>query len=528
MGRKSNETKGLEDLYFFAKNICGFADLSPALHGEICELIGESLTSPDPIHQAIVIPRDMFKSSLGLAAVLWKCTREIRMKGNYEWRTLIDTATLNLGIKHLGWIARTLSSNKMYRSIYGDLYSTGRGFATREIYLEKRSGAGIHREPNFMATSVTAEVTGLHFDLQWYDDIVSERNHRTRHLLQKSIEHFHASLNLLEPDGRILYSATAWHDADCLGVLRRAEEERKRRKEKPFLRFYVRAALETKDRKPDDQNGTSIFPERWPTEKLLEKKVAMERAGQKFLWRAQQMNDPCVPEYSIPFDREHLYISRDKFPTTLRFKVCTVDPNFRSEDQTSGDNAAIIVGGFDSQANWWGLDVRLGQWRSEEFIDQLFDVYKTWRPNQFRMEKKFTSHLITAIRHREALQRPPIVLPMVLIERDWRSKDMRYAGLGAIFASGRIKFAAELSGPVKTEMENELERVGSSAKDDFLDALMDQFTGIYPTFDRDGEDSVDTFPSQLPNSAVPSRVRLEFRPELVGFQQVAMEDEWEN
>lgn len=528
MGRKRNDTKGLEDLYFFAKNVCGFKDLSPTLHGEICELISESLTRPEPIHQAIVIPRDMFKSSLGLAAILWNCTRKICLENDYEWRTLIDAATLNLAVKHIGWISRTLSSNKQYRALYGDHYKAGRGFATREIYLDKRSASGVHREPNFMATSVTAEVTGLHFDTQWYDDIVSERNHRTRHLLQKSIEHFHASLNLLEPHGRILYTATAWHDGDCLGVLRRAEEERERRNEKPFLRFYIRAALEDGNRKPDDVNGTSIFPERWPTEKLLEKKRAMERAGQKFMWRAQQMNDPCVPEYAINFNREQLYVPRDKFPTQMAFKVCTVDPNFRSEDQASGDNAAIIVGGFDSFANWWGLDVRLGQWRSEEFIDQLFDVYRTWRPNQFRMEKKFTSHLITAIRHREALQRPPIILPMVLVERDWRSKEMRYAGLGAIFASGRIKFAAELSAEIKAEMENELERVGSSAKDDFLDALMDQFTGIYPTISREEVDQVETFPSFSPSKVQTPFLKLQFQPELVGFQQMAEEDEWEN
>jgi hypothetical protein len=525
MARKSNDLKGLNDLYFFAKNICGFADLSPKLHGEICDLITEAFTGPDQIHQGIVIPRDMFKSSIGLAAVLWNCTRKVCLENDYEWRTLIDAATLGLGTKHIGWLSRTLSSNKEYRSRYGDLYKAGRGFANREIYLEKRSGTGVHREPNFMATSVTSEVTGLHFDCYWPDDIVSERNHRTKHLLQKSIEHFHASLNLLEPHGRILYTATAWHDGDCLGVLRRAEKEREQRGEKPFIRFYVRAALE-KNGVPDDVEGESIFPERWSTEKLYEKKLGMERAGQKFLWRSQQMNDPCIAEYAIPFDREHMYVPRKDFPPNLRFKICTVDPNFRNEDQTSGDNAAIIVGGFDSYANWWGLDVRLGQWRSEEFIDQLFDVYRTWRPNQFRMEKKFTSHLITAIRHRESLQRPPLILPMVLIERDWRSKDMRYAGLGAIFASGRVKFAAELSPLVKAEMENELERVGSSAKDDFLDALMDQFTGIYPTIDADGTEQVETFPSQVPQVPVPSLAKLAFRPELMGFQR--MEDEWEN
>jgi hypothetical protein len=77
-------------------------------------------------------------------------------------------------------------------------------------------------------------------------------------------------------------------------------------------------------------------------------------------------------------------------------------------------------------------------------------------------------------------------------------------------------------------MENELERVGASAKDDFLDALQDQFTGIYPTMDPEGVEHVETFPSQVPQR-VPHRVKLEFRPELMGFHQVSdSEEEWEN
>jgi hypothetical protein len=91
------------------------------------------------------------------------------------------------------------------------------------------------------------------------------------------------------------------------------------------------------------------------------------------------------------------------------------------------------------------------------------------------MEKKFTSHLMSAIRHQESIRGEAI--PMTFIERDWRSKEMRYTALKSIFGSHRIKFASEILDTVKEEMEDELSRLGTSAHDDFLDAVMDQFTG---------------------------------------------------
>ena len=175
------------------------------------------------------------------------------------------------------------------------------------------------------------------------------------------------------------------------------------------------------------------------------------------------------------------------------------------------------VGGFDHHANWWGIDVRIGRWTSEEFIDQLFDVNKTWHPHLFRMEKKFTSHLMTAIRHQTYIRNEAI--PMEFIERDWRSKEMRYASLKAIFGSHRIKFAEEIAPAVKDEMEDELSRLGTSTYDDFLDALTDQFTGVYPTISEvEGEE-------QFGLEAVNAQGRDPLTPEMMGFMHMTEDKE---
>lgn len=461
----------LADLYIFAKEVCGFRDLSPKIHGQVCAQITEELVVRKK-HTAIVIPRDHFKSSLGVATAAWLFTKEAVEKENYEWRTMIDTATLTLSTKHLGFLQRLFAGSPVYRETFGDFYGTGKGFSNREIYVKQRSAPGIHKEPNFIASAIRAEVTGMHFDFHWYDDLTTERNWSTKHLRQIAISHFYNTLNLLDPHGIILLTATCWHDGDLVGNLRREEEEKKRNGEPAFIKIMVRAAMEDKDGNPDDEKGEAIFPERWSTELLLKKKASMPR----YIWRAQMMNDPSVPEHAIPFNRETLYKPRKAFPQ-LKLITVTVDPNFRNEDQVAGDQAAIVVGGFDKNMNWFGLDVRLGAWSASDFIDQLFDVQQTWKPHLFRIEKNFTSFLDYSIKQEGAKRGR--MLPIIWIKRDWRAKETRYTSLFSIFSSQRIFFAQEIAPNIKATMEEQLERVGTSKNDDFLDALADQFTDLW-------------------------------------------------
>jgi hypothetical protein len=474
-GRPTTKSRGLNDLLFFAKEICGFKEMSEVLHRELADLIEKAILSNQ--NQGVIIPRDMFKTSLGLAAVLWAFTRKAVIEGNRDYRVLIDSATMSLSNKSLRWIARTLESNKEYRACYGDFFKGSR-CSSREIYVGGRE-VSVVKEPNFMASSVRSEIVGLHFDLYWPDDLVTERTYSTPHLRNAVTQHFFSNLNLLEPGASIFYTATTWHDGDLTGHLRRMEKEALAKGEKPFCKMYVRAAMEDDNRCADDVNGHSIFPERWTTEALLAKRAALPRPN----WRAQHMNDPSLPEYAIQFRKDEMYVPRATFPDRLRLKVMTVDPNFREENQVGNDYGCIVVGGFDSKANWWGIDVRMDRWTSDQFLDQLFECHRMWRPHIIRIEQKFTSHLMSAIRHRESIL--GVHLPIQPMKRDWRSKEMRYVGMGPIFSAGRIHFASEIERRVKTEMEDELERVGSSAHDDFLDAMMDQVTDLYPAMSLD-------------------------------------------
>src|ERR1035438_23334 len=326
----SKERAALGNLYTYAKEACGLNLLTPKLHGEICEVVMDGLVRQHH-NVALLVPRGFFKSSLGLATCTWLATRKAIIENNYEWRTLIDTETMTLSKKHIGWIARAITSREHVK-LFGEFYKKGKGAGNGEIFFTQRATkGGVTREPNFMASSQKSERTGLHFDFHWYDDLVGERNCNTSALRQNTIEHFYSSLNLLEPGGLVLYTATPWRDGDLSGALMKAQKEAEKKDEKKFFSFYVRYALENEKREPDENFGVSIFPERFPTEDLQGKRKMMERGRKRYLWRAQQMIDPCVPEEAIPFDRQTLYAPRTSFQnhSFLRLKTVTVDPNFR-------------------------------------------------------------------------------------------------------------------------------------------------------------------------------------------------------
>lgn len=452
--------KGLEDLFYFAKEICGFKDMSVETHGPICARISARVLDGKRI--GIVIPRDHFKSSLGLAMCVWMFTRKAVLENDLGYRIMVDSATLDQSTKHIMWIGRLLRSER-YKELYGNFVDRRKGasVAKRQIFASGRDNT--HKDPNFAANGIGAEATGGHFELVWHDDLVGEKNWHTPSLRQKAYEHFEATESFLEPTGTKFITATRWHDGDVTGHLIKKEEEAPDH-EKDW-EFYVRAAIE---------DGKALFPERWPLERLAMLKGRITA----FKWASQYMNDPVIKEFAIPVEATDLYRPIDIFPKRLRLKTVTVDPNFRDEQQSSGDFGCFVVGGFDPFMHWWGLDVRLGFWTASQFIDQMFDIYKVWKPDIIKIERKFTSFLMYAINDRQA--QLGVRLPISLIDRDMRSKETRYACLEPLFRSKKIKFSKDIQEKTKREMEDELTRCGSSAHDDFLDALSDQFEQVNP------------------------------------------------
>ncbi len=478
----SGSQAGLDDLFYFAKVVAGFKDLSERTHRPITEEIQDRLVNKKQ-NSAIVIPRDHFKSSIGQATCLWLFTRKALLEDNVEWRTMIDTSTLDLATKHLLWLKSQFAGNETYRSMYGEFYGRGWHFNEKEIFVKQRIKKRFHKEPNFRASGISAESIGLHFDFHWYDDIVSQRNYGTKTMRQKAIDHYISSLQLLDPDGVILYTATRWHDGDLTGWLMKRERENEALEGGVGRRmtFYVRKAIE---------DGEPLFPERWSAEKLKIKKSSISN----FAWQSQWLNDPVLPEYSIPFDHATLYRPRRTFPERLRIKVATVDPAFKEEDRASGDYSVILVGGVDRFNHWWGIDIRMGFWTATQFIDQLFEVYFAWRPDIFKIERKHTSWMDLALRR--ACVETKINLPYMWIDRDARPKEVRFQNLEPMFVRKQVTFAEEIAEHVKIELEEELERVGVSAHDDILDALSDQFA--HSPITRPGADpsEVDTFPGK--------------------------------
>jgi hypothetical protein len=475
-GRPTNAERGLVDLFYFAREVMGFDALAEDPHKAICDTLARRFAlGPDGLNQALIIPRDHLKSTIGRALVMWLFTRHAVIENDLEFRTLIDTSTLTLSKKDIRFLGRQFQSNKMYRSMYGDFYGNGDGFSERQIYVKGRNMGGVVIEPNFMASGIKAEVTGLHFDLIWPDDLSTEQTAYSKHMREKVIDHYENLLPLLSEGGKVFYTATPWHDADLTGFIRDREEERANRGDKPLYDVIFRPCY--------NEDGSALFPSRWPLDALAAKKDSIRA----WKWSSQYLLNPVRPEDAIPFDKTEIYVSRANFPQKLRLRTMTIDPNFRHEESASSDNGAFVIGGFDRFMKWWGIDVALAPYTAEEFLNKFFELLDAWKPQLIKIEEKFASFINFTLRERA--NREKRLLPRIyLIKRDNESKQQRYSNLHPLFAARSIHFAAEIAPEIKKEMEDELERVGTSKYDDFMDALSDQFRDVNPATASD-EDS---------------------------------------
>jgi hypothetical protein len=180
----------------------------------------------------------------------------------------------------------------------------------------------------------------------------------------------------------------------------------------------------------------------------------------------------------------------------------------------------MLVGGFDQFMQWWGLDYQMGFWTASQFIEKLFEIHAIWRPHVFKIERKFTSFLQYAIRLKE--RELGIVLPILWIDRDMRSKETRYVSLEPMFRAGRIRLAYEIEEKTKREIEDELTRCGSSAHDEFLDCLSDQFEQLNPVIGNEG--MAATFNEETPELVAVTMPVSKMRYSMYGSPDAGLDD----
>lgn len=135
-----------------------------------------------------------------------------------------------------------------------------------------------------------------------------------------------------EPDSSFIMIATRWHVDDLIGyALRMADELGQTNWE-----VITKKAL-------DDETGESLWPERWPTRVLQEKREAYRNRGYSWMWEAlYQQRPPEIlesewdPRY---FDPGRLYFT--DWPERMEYKVAFLDPSLGKSERR--DYSALVI-----------------------------------------------------------------------------------------------------------------------------------------------------------------------------------------
>ena len=218
------------------------AELEPAPAGWINHRIG------------IMAPRNHAKSTcFTVVYPLWM------IGNNPDIRILIVSKAATQAQAFLREIKDKISKSSEYRQVFGDLFppdmkSPGEKWTDSEIIVRRKA---THKDPTVSAMSAGGSILSKRADIIICDDILSLDNTRTADQRAKIKEWYNEVLiPVLEPDGIMINVGTAWNLEDLLHEqLRNVNYDVRRR---------YQAVL---------PNGDTLWPERWPYDKLMELKL---------------------------------------------------------------------------------------------------------------------------------------------------------------------------------------------------------------------------------------------------------------
>lgn len=433
------------------------------------------LEDPYQPNKMMLVPRDCLKTTIGSTLYpLWCVLRAYFLDKNPCYRVMIDSATVRLSKFVITNIKQWVRYHGGFIDTFGDLYDrkgdTQDGFS---MSFRVKSATGV-KEPNFIASGIGAEKTGLHADLIMMDDLVTKDNVRTIPMREKTWEHYRMMQAILEADesgqkSRVVLVGTRYGDDDLYGRIILQDKEMVADGKMPRYAPMIRAAM--------DDAGELFYPT-----KLTKDVLADRRASMGGLFWAQYMNDPN--KENAPFKDDQLkWHSLANFPE-LRWIRMTVDPAYKEEERDHGDHTAIVVAGWDKWANMWILDAHLRRDLTPgAFIDLFFHCAKRWQVESAIIENDH-QEAMQLLMDREMQQRGHRIPIIWEKKARFRGKENRWLDIQAYAERYAIKVADEIPATVKLEIMDEWTRAPFSRFDDFLDAVQLQTLHLPINLDR--------------------------------------------
>lgn len=339
---KTDLEQSLQDVYYFAKFICGY-DLEIEPHREVCDFL--MLDHPKKL---MLLPRNTYKTSVtSQAYVAW------RISQNPDKRILLDSEVLGNSERNLDVIKNIFDHNQKYRNLFGEMHNSDK-WSKSEIIVDQRTNY-LLKEPSIGTASIDTIQIGPHWDEIIADDLHSEKNTQTKDQMEGVYNHFKALHSLADQKAcNFMFIGTRWDESDLYGRII---------DDHPEYKVFIASAV-TNEKELDDPLAEFFFPSVLNREKLQE----LRRTLGPDLYNSQYNNDPIPRGASAKFRKEWFrYI--DKIPDGLKLFIL-VDPAAEGADRF-----ALVVVGMDKANNLYVVDyIILRQWLPSDVAQSVMKL----------------------------------------------------------------------------------------------------------------------------------------------------------
>lgn len=356
---------------------------------------------------------------------------------NPNWCFLAIGSDFDFAVDNFGRPSKDIVASAQYQAIFPntvlkkDVQSAGRWDTTKK--------------GRFVARGAGQNIAGRRAHIAICDDVITEQ---TEDIGRKKINKWYIKglRTRLLPRGAEIIINTRWFIEDLSGFLLKNDGKLGDGKTERGWDVVSIPALLTKEasemlRKglPEDDErfleGTSFWPEFWPTSLLEEKKQGMEPAE----WLALYMQTPIADEGNV-IKRTNFRAWETNTPPPCRYILVSMDTAFSSKE-TSDYSAYSVWGVFKNiedgfEGNQIAQDCLIllaagkGRWDFAELCNKSQEIQNKHSPDFFIIEDRASGQsLITEMRKRS--------LPIVsyLPERD---KHFRLQATTPYFQAGRI------------------------------------------------------------------------------------------
>lgn len=428
------EQAKLLDLFCFAREVCGYLDLTEFHLKWYQQLLRHRFV-------LVLSPRGHLKTSaITIAYSLWRLAR------NKNLRILLLNEVLSNSRDFLSAIKAHISTER-FKEIYGHWDTLSETWTSERIVVPRDR---ILKEPSVSVAGMGGTILSAHSDLILLDDPQGERNSNSPLQRKKVLSWFQKTvLPILEPDGSIVICMTRWHKDDLAGVIM---------SDPGFGNWHVieqRAQWEDKA-----GNRNILFPEKFSAETLDRLRANMGSAA----FKTQYLNDISGQEDSA-FRIEWIESARfEKIPESLRIFVGI---DLAISEKKGASRFAYAVLGLDKAGVAYVLDAFRGRINVVSQIAHAKRIHAVYNPVLIVAESVgYQGVFGQLLRVDPEARRMPLRMLSVS-----DPKEARISGLAPLVESGAIRLPRPDFAKWVSHLEEELLDF-PIGDDDMLDALV--------------------------------------------------------